>query len=111
MKVAVLFDFLGPYHRARLDAAAQTLEVAAIEVCEHSAEYAWVRPQEGTRYRLVPLMTQSPTNGSSEPGLRGRVFAALDDLWPDAVKESRRSGFHLLHDHGRDASGSLDDSP
>jgi glycosyltransferase involved in cell wall biosynthesis len=85
MKVAVLFDFLGPYHRARLDAAAQTLEVAAIEVREHSAEYAWERPQGGTRYRLVPLMTQSPTNGSSEPGLRGRVFAALDDLWPDAV--------------------------
>jgi hypothetical protein len=33
MKVAVLFDFLGPYHRARLDAAAQTLEVVGIEVC------------------------------------------------------------------------------
>lgn len=41
MKVAVLFDFLGPYHRARLDAAAQILEVAAIEVRENSAEYAW----------------------------------------------------------------------
>jgi glycosyltransferase involved in cell wall biosynthesis len=85
VKVAVLFDFLGPYHRARLDAAAQTLEVAAIEVCEHSAEYAWVRPQEGTRFRLVPLMAQSTTNGSSEPGLRRRVFAALDNLRPDAV--------------------------
>ena len=85
MKVAVLFDFLGPYHRARLDAAAQSLEVAAIEVCENSAEYAWERPQEGTRFRLVPLMAQSTTNGSSEPGLRRRVFAALDDIRPDAV--------------------------
>ncbi len=85
MKVAVLFDFLGPYHRARLDAAAQILEVAAIEVRENSAEYAWERPQDGTRFRLVPLMAQSTTNGSSEPRLRRRVFAALDDLRPDAA--------------------------
>src|ERR1017187_9107325 len=85
MKVAVLFDFLGPYHRARLDAAAQTLEVADIEVCEQSAEYAWERPQDGTRFRLVPLMAQSTTNGSNEAGLRRRVFAALDEIRPDAV--------------------------
>src|ERR1035441_2045622 len=85
MKVAVLFDFLGPYHRARLDAAARTLEVAAIEVCEHSADYAWERPQDQTKFRLVPLMAQATTNGSREPRLRRRVFAALDDLRPDAV--------------------------
>ncbi|MGO8926611.1 MAG: glycosyltransferase [Limisphaerales bacterium] len=85
MKVAVLFDFLGPYHRARLDAAAQSLEVVALEVSERSAEYAWERPKDGTRFRLVPLMAQSTTNGSSQLRLRRRVFAALDDFRPDAV--------------------------
>src|ERR1035441_672915 len=85
MKVAVLFDFLGPYHYARLNAAAETIELMAIEVSESSAEYAWERSEGGKGFRLVPLLAQSTASGSSGPGLRRRVFAVLDDLRPDAV--------------------------
>ncbi|WP_333689110.1 glycosyltransferase family 4 protein [Methylococcus capsulatus] len=49
MKVAVLFDNLGPYHIARLGAAAQRCDLLAIEVASVSADYAW------TPTSLVPF--------------------------------------------------------
>ncbi len=41
MKAAVIFDNFGPYHLARLQAAASTCDLLAIQVHARSAEYAW----------------------------------------------------------------------
>jgi glycosyltransferase involved in cell wall biosynthesis len=46
MRVTVVFDNLGPYHLARLRAAAQVCDLTAIEVAASSAEYAWKRAGE-----------------------------------------------------------------
>src|ERR1035437_3826292 len=43
MKIAIIFDNFGPYHLARLGAAAQVCELMAVEVATSSAEYAWKR--------------------------------------------------------------------
>lgn len=40
-RVAVLFDHLGPYHLARLQAASQFLKIAAIEASSISHDYDW----------------------------------------------------------------------
>ena len=40
-RVAILFDNLGPYHLARLTAAAGECELLAVEVARRSGEYAW----------------------------------------------------------------------
>ena len=42
-KVAVIFDNLGPYHVARLSAAAKYCDLLAIEVMARSSEYSWDR--------------------------------------------------------------------
>ncbi len=41
MRVAVIFDNFGPYHLARLSAAAQRCDIVAIETAGKSGEYAW----------------------------------------------------------------------
>ena len=41
MKVAVLFDRFGPYHIARLEAAAKYVEVIPMEVSGETNEYQW----------------------------------------------------------------------
>ena len=43
MRISVVFDNLGPYHRARLQAAAEIADVLAVEVAASSEEYAWKR--------------------------------------------------------------------
>ena len=40
-RVAILFDNFGPYHRARLAAAAQVCELLALEVAHRSGDYSW----------------------------------------------------------------------
>ena len=47
MKVAILFDNFGPYHLARLRAAASVAELLAGEVAATSAEYAWKSRDKG----------------------------------------------------------------
>jgi 1,2-diacylglycerol 3-alpha-glucosyltransferase len=40
-RVAILFDNFGPYHLARLRAAAGECDLLAIEIAQRSGEYAW----------------------------------------------------------------------
>ncbi|HTL17207.1 MAG TPA: hypothetical protein VL793_08220, partial [Patescibacteria group bacterium] len=41
MKIAVLFDHFGPYHRARLRAASGVCELLAIQARNRSRDYQW----------------------------------------------------------------------
>lgn len=45
MRVAIAFDNFGPYHVARIKAAATYVDVLAVEVHASSDEYAWVSPE------------------------------------------------------------------
>jgi glycosyltransferase involved in cell wall biosynthesis len=54
-RVAVIFHRLGPYHVARLRAAARSFEVIAIEQSAETAEYGWQKvatPESVTRITL-----------------------------------------------------------
>lgn len=44
MRIAVVFDNFGPYHLARLAAAARQMRVLGVEIAAKSAEYAWDAP-------------------------------------------------------------------
>lgn len=46
MRLAILFDNFGPYHHARLRAAAGVGDLLAVEVAHRSGEYAWNRSTE-----------------------------------------------------------------
>jgi len=63
MKVAVLFDNFGPYHLARLRAAALVTDLLAVEVAASSAEYAWKHLGENAE-TLKPEILKSGNNFS-----------------------------------------------
>ncbi len=89
VKVAVLFDNFGPYHLARLRAAAQVCELLAVEVAAASAEYAWEprdqRMADGTEWQIVTLLEQGTSRKASAKQLRQRLSRALEDFRPQAV--------------------------
>jgi glycosyltransferase involved in cell wall biosynthesis len=85
VKVAILFDNLGPYHHARLAAAAKVCELTAIEVDQRSTDYAWSRQQEPLSFPLQPLWDQTDAATRTGGGHARAVNAALQRILPDAV--------------------------
>lgn len=78
LRLVVQFPRLGPYHAARLEAAAGRGEVLALESAPGGDEYLWesaARPERFTRERLA----------EEERGLPAAVARALARLQPDVV--------------------------
>jgi len=67
--VAIIFDNFGPYHLARLRAAAGLCDLLAIEVAGRSATYAWDASREAEPFRREILAEA----GTSEDVRRGEI--------------------------------------
>jgi glycosyltransferase involved in cell wall biosynthesis len=109
MNVAVIFDNFGPYHLARLEAAAPVTELLAVEVAASSAEYAWNREAQSAKrkaqsaegraarsmlhapcstrreWQSVTLLERGTSREVSSGELAGRLNRVLDDFRPQAV--------------------------
>lgn len=85
--VAIIFDRLGPYHVARLKAAAGLLHVVAIEVCAMSDEYAWDRIDgvSGFQRKTLFAVAEGDSSRQRPASIRERIEAALHDAKPVAV--------------------------
>ena len=78
MKIVVLFDFIGPYHVARLKSANTRMEVHVIEIRRKSREYGWARPAH------VGLRLHTLDTGPDESATQ-RIQETLSSLRPDVV--------------------------
>jgi glycosyltransferase involved in cell wall biosynthesis len=81
--VAIIFDNFGPYHLARLRAAAATCDLLAIEVAGRSATYAWDSPRTAP-FRRETLI-ESGTSADVPRGEIGRRLAAALERFRPAV--------------------------
>ena len=103
MKIAVCFDNFGPYHLARLRAAASVCDLLAVQVAVDSAEYAW-KNESGEEdllmdesidssqfeipqrtWKLVTLQTIGSSEKTSSEKLRRRWSEKLDWFKPQVV--------------------------
>jgi len=85
VRVAVIFDRLGPYHCARLEAAARQCDVTGIEVAAETQDYGWSSVQGAARYSRVTLFPGGDTPTMSAKQISERVEEALQNCRPDAV--------------------------
>ena len=83
-RTAVLFDNIGPYHRVRLEAAADVCELLAVEFGKSSGEYSW-RSDEGRRFRRVTINTQGESRALPGPVFRERLAKALKHFDAEVV--------------------------
>lgn len=75
MKIAVLFDRIGPYHVARLRGAMDHAEILAIEGAPHRAVYDWVPPPLPPGLQHVVLAQRA--GEESDPDV---IESRLDDV-------------------------------
>lgn len=90
MRLAVLFDHLGPYHLARLRAASRERSLLAVETRGRSREYAWDPSSEVEPFLRVTLFEDGET--VSPEALGERLASALATFAPEVVAVPGWSG-------------------
>src|SRR5262249_4043094 len=82
--VAVIFHHIGPYHHARLNAAADGLSVIGIEWSEQGCD-AWGAAATPARYRKVSLFPEATDHYPNKARLCRSFSSALEHTKPDVV--------------------------
>jgi 1,2-diacylglycerol 3-alpha-glucosyltransferase len=88
-RIAVIFRRLGPYHVARLEAAArhaldQGATLHAVELARTDTTYAWAEAGGG-QFERETLFVDAPAEAIARARVHRAVWAALDRLSPGAV--------------------------
>jgi glycosyltransferase involved in cell wall biosynthesis len=82
--VAVIFHHIGPYHHARLNAAADRLSVTGIEWSAKGYD-AWGAAATPARYHKVSLFPEATNHSPGNAELRCAFWSALEQMNPDVV--------------------------
>ncbi len=84
--LVLIFDNFGPYHWARITAAAKATPVLPIQVFGESHEYEWKDSSGSDRQRLRTLLSVGGrTDGVQSAAIRRHMLIALDEEQPAAV--------------------------
>ena len=93
--VAVVFHHIGPYHHARLNAAAESLSVTGIEWSAKGYD-PWGVPSTAVRYRKASLFAEATEEYPGEAELRAALWSALEHGKPDVVAVNGWNNFGSL---------------
>jgi glycosyltransferase involved in cell wall biosynthesis len=93
--VSVVFHHIGPYHHARLNAAADKLSVTGIEWSAKGYD-AWGTAATPTRYRKVSLFPEATDRRPDKDALRRAFSSALEQTNPDVVAVNGWNNFGSL---------------
>lgn len=94
-RVAVIFDNFGPYHIARLAAAASRCNLLGIEVASVSAEYAW-NPTAEVPFARKTLFRVGQGERKNPQEFELRLDQALAEHGTEVVAIPGWSGYHAL---------------
>jgi 1,2-diacylglycerol 3-alpha-glucosyltransferase len=93
--VAVVFHHIGPYHDARLNAAAERLSVTGLE-WSAKAQDAWGAVATPVRYHKVSLFPEAAAHGPENAKLKQAFWVALEQARPDVVAVNGWNNFGSL---------------
>ena len=93
--VAVVFHHVGPYHHARLNAAADKLSVTGIEWSARAYD-AWGAATTPARYRKVSMFPEATEHHPPKAELQRALWSALEQTNPDVVAVNGWNNFGSL---------------
>lgn len=93
--VVVVFHHIGPYHHARLNAAADRLLVTGIEWSAKGYD-AWGAAATPARYHKVSLFPEATNHSPGNAELRCAFWSALEQMNPDVVAVNGWNNFGSL---------------
>ena len=93
--VAIVFHHIGPYHHARLNAAAEKLSVIGFEWSAKGYD-AWGSPDSTARYQKISLFSEATDRCPGRTELRRAFLWALEQAKPDVVAVNGWNNFGSL---------------
>src|SRR5437899_4165900 len=93
--IAVVFHHIGPYHHARLNAAADRLSVTGFEWSARAGD-AWGAADSPARYRKVSLFSEATDQYPAKTQLQRAFWSALKQANPDVVAVNGWNNFGSL---------------
>src|SRR5438034_1892393 len=93
--VAVVFHHIGPYHHARLNAAADRVSVTGIEWSAKGYD-RWGAPDSPPRYQKVSLFSEATDYYPRKAELRRVFWSALEQANPEVVAVNGWNNFGSL---------------
>jgi len=93
--VAVVFHHIGPYHHARLNAAADRVSVTGIEWSAKGYD-RWGAPDSPPRYQKVSLFSEATDYYPRKAELRRAFWSALEQANPEVVAVNGWNNFGSL---------------
>jgi 1,2-diacylglycerol 3-alpha-glucosyltransferase len=84
-RVVVLFERLGPYHHARLRAAAERLQLHALELSDLDQTYAWDKVDGAVNFRRLTLFSGEQISQLAMRQILVQIRAELDHIRPEVV--------------------------
>ena len=93
--IAVVFHHIGPYHHARLNAAADRLSVTGIEWSAKGDE-PWGAAEAPAHYQKVSLFSEATDQYLAKAQLRRAFWSALEQANPDVVAVNGWNDFGSL---------------
>ncbi len=93
--IAVVFHHIGPYHHARLNAAADRRSVTGFEWSAKAGD-AWGAADSPARYRKVSLFSEATDQYPAKAQLQRAFWSALEQANPDVVAVNGWNNFGSL---------------
>jgi len=93
--VAVVFHHIGPYHHARLNAAADKLSVTGVE-WSTKAHDPWGAADSPRQYRKISLFAEATDRYPTSDQRRRAFYSALEQANPDVVAVNGWNNFGSL---------------
>ncbi len=93
--VAVVFHHIGPYHHARLNAAADKLSVTGVEWSAKAYD-TWGAADSPARYNKISLFPEATEDDPEKPELRRAFYSALEQANPVVVTVNGWNNFGSL---------------
>ncbi len=93
--IAVVFHHIGPYHHARLNAAADRLAVTGIEWSAKGYD-SWGAADAPARYQKISLFPEATDNHPGKSELWRAFWSALEQANPDVVAVNGWNNFGSL---------------
>src|SRR5437879_4949833 len=93
--IGVVFHHIGPYHHARLNAAADRLSVTGIEWSAKGYD-SWGAADSPARYHKISLFPEATDDHPGKRELRRAFYSALEQANPDVVAVNGWNNFGSL---------------
>ena len=93
--IAVVFHHIGPYHHARLNAAADRRSVTGFEWSAKAGD-AWGAADSPAQYRKVSLFSEATDQYPAKAQLQRAFWSALEQAGPDVVAVNGWNNFGSL---------------